>query len=360
MRLVRIRLLGSAVLIAALLPGLHGTSHAQEARGTITGTVLDSSKGVLPGAQVTVTNVSMGTDVSVITNDEGFFQATYLIPGTYRISVELSGFRTLVRGGIEVRVGDRLQFELALEVGGTAEEVTVNAAAPLLETSSGSLGQVIDARRVAELPIPHGDAFALIGLAAGTAFQRSSRLDRPFEPTHIVGFTMNGTRANRSDVTIDGIPSSATAERRRDHRVVRAAPGSRPGIQGRNGNVRRIPGQHRRGRHESGAEVRHQRVPRRGLLREDAAVDDGQRLLRERERHSADRLQVHPLGRHRRTARSSRTGRSSPTATKRFPRRARATTARPACRRKGCATAISRSCWRSDRSISCTTRSPPA
>ena len=211
MRLVRIRRLGSAVLIAALLPGLHGTSHAQEARGTITGTVTDSSKGVLPGAQVTVTNVSMGTDVSVITNDEGFFQATYLIPGTYRINVELSGFRTLVRGGIEVRVGDRLQFELALEVGGTAEEVTVNAAAPLLETSSGSLGQVIDARRVAELPIPHGDAFALIGLAGGTAFQRSSRLDRPFEPTHIVGFTMNGTRANRSDVTIDGIPSTATA-----------------------------------------------------------------------------------------------------------------------------------------------------
>lgn len=106
MRLVRIRLLGSAVLIAALLPGLHGTPHAQEARGTITGTVVDSSKGVLPGAQVTVTNVSMGTDVSVITNDEGFFQATYLIPGNYRISVELSGFRTLVRGGIEVRVGD--------------------------------------------------------------------------------------------------------------------------------------------------------------------------------------------------------------------------------------------------------------
>ena len=140
------------------------------------GQVVDSSKGVLPGAQVTVTNVSMGTDVSVITNDEGFFQATYLIPGNYRISVELSGFRTLVRGGIEVRVGDRLQFELALEVGGTAEEVTVNASAPLLETSSGSLGQVVDAWRVAELPIPHGDAFALIGLAPGTAFQRSSRL----------------------------------------------------------------------------------------------------------------------------------------------------------------------------------------
>ena len=94
---------------------------------------------------------------------------------------------------------------------GPSEEVTVSAAAPLLETTTGSIGQVIDARRVAELPIPHGDPFSLIGLASGTSFMRSSRLDRPFEPTHIVGYTMNGTRANRSDLTIDGIPSTATA-----------------------------------------------------------------------------------------------------------------------------------------------------
>jgi hypothetical protein len=211
MRSIRVGHLSTVIMFAAMVSMLGGHGYAQEARGTITGTVLDASKGVLPGARVTVTNVSMGTEVSVITNGEGFFQTSYLIPGNYRISVELSGFRTLVREGIEVRVGDRLQLELAMEVGGAAEEVTVNASTPLLETTTGSLGQVIDARRVAELPIPHGDAFALIGLAGGTAFQRSSRLDRPFEPTHIVGYTMNGTRANRSDVTIDGIPSSATA-----------------------------------------------------------------------------------------------------------------------------------------------------
>jgi hypothetical protein len=211
MKAVRVGHARAAALIAALTLGLAAPAAAQEARGTITGTVVDSSKGVLPGAQVAVTNVSMGTTIAVVTNEDGFFQATYLIPGTYRVSVELSGFRTLVREGLDVRVGDRLQLELVLEVGGTAEEVTVSAAAPLLETTTGSLGQVVDARRVAELPIPHGDAFALIGLAAGTSFQRSSRLDRPFEPTHIVGYTMNGTRSNRSDVTIDGIPSSATA-----------------------------------------------------------------------------------------------------------------------------------------------------
>ena len=211
MKPVRVGQLLATVLLVAVTLGLPVSSAAQEARGTITGTVLDASKGVVPGASVTVTNIAMGTDVSVVTNEQGFFQATYLIPGVYRITVELSGFKKLVREGIEVRVADRLALELSLEVGAAAEEVTVSAATPLLETATRSLGQVVDARRVAELPIPHGDPFALIGLAAGTSFLRSARLDRPFEPTHIVGYTMNGTRANRSDITIDGVPSSATA-----------------------------------------------------------------------------------------------------------------------------------------------------
>jgi hypothetical protein len=184
---------------------------AQESRGTITGTVVDASKGVVPGANVTITNVAMGTTISVVTNEVGYFQAPYLIPGSYRITVELAGFKKLVREGIEVRVDDRLQLELPLQLGGTEEEVTVTAESPRLDTTSASLGQVIDAKRVAELPIPHGDPYALIGLAAGTSFMRSARLDRPFEPTHIVGYAMNGVRSNRSDITIDGLPSTSVA-----------------------------------------------------------------------------------------------------------------------------------------------------
>ena len=70
---------------------------------------------------------------------------------------------------------------------------------------------MIDAKRISELPTPHGDPYALIGLAAGVSSTGSTRLDRPFEPTHIVGYAMDGTRGNRSDLTIDGVPSTATA-----------------------------------------------------------------------------------------------------------------------------------------------------
>jgi hypothetical protein len=199
-----VKLLLLCVLTAAAV-------HAQESRGTITGTVVDASKALVPGATVTVENVAMGTTATAVTNEEGYFQAPYLIPGPYRITVELAGFKKLVREGIQVSVGDRLRIELPLEVGGAEEAVTVTAESPLLETTNASIGQVIDARRVAELPIPHGDPYSLIGLAAGTSFMRSSRLDRPFEPTHIVGYSMNGVRSNRSDVTIDGLPSTSTA-----------------------------------------------------------------------------------------------------------------------------------------------------
>lgn len=209
-RITPSRRLGALILTTVALLAPLDVS-AQEGRGTIAGTVVDASGAVVPGAAVTVTNIAMGTDVATVTNDAGLFTVPYLIPGPYRITVELSGFKRLVREGIELRVGDRLGLTLDMAVGGAVEEVTVTAEAPLLETTGASLGQVISARAVAELPTPHGDPFALIGLSAGVSFRGDARLDRPFEPTHIVGYSMGGTRSNRSDVTIDGVPSTATA-----------------------------------------------------------------------------------------------------------------------------------------------------
>jgi hypothetical protein len=200
------RIAASAVVMLAVA----AAAGAQEARGTIAGTVRDASKGVIPGASVTITNVAMGTTVPVTTNDVGWFQAPYLIPGTYRVEVELSGFKKFGRE-IEVRVNDRLEVDVVLEIGQSTETVDVTGATPLLETTNASLGQVVDSRRIAELPVPHGDPYNLISLAAGVSYTGSARLDRPFEPTHIVGYAMDGTRGNRSDLTIDGVPSTATA-----------------------------------------------------------------------------------------------------------------------------------------------------
>ena len=187
------------------------SASAQEARGTITGKVRDASEAVMPGAQVRIIDVARGTTVTVTTNDAGFYQAPYLLPGTYQIVVEVNGFKKYVRGAVVLRIGDTLDIPVQLEIGQTSDTVTVSAETPVLDTTSGSMGQTVDSRRVAELPLVHGDPYTMIGLSPGVTFARDQRLDRPFEPTHIVGFTVAGTRANRSDLTIDGAPSTATA-----------------------------------------------------------------------------------------------------------------------------------------------------
>jgi hypothetical protein len=207
-RLQRRRLISPVLLLALLLAP--APAAAQEARGTITGTVRDSSGSVIPGATVSITNIAMNTTITVVTNDLGFYQAPYLIPGTYQVSAELQGFKKTGRE-VELRIADRLEIDLSLAVGQTLESVTVTADTPLLDTTNASLGNVVDTRRIAQLPTPHGDPYALIGLAAGVTYTGSGRLDRPFEPTHIVGYAMDGTRGNRSDLTIDGVPSTATA-----------------------------------------------------------------------------------------------------------------------------------------------------
>ncbi len=202
-----LRKLVLTVLLCLLVANL---GWSQDARGTILGKISDPSGAVIPGAQVVVVNVAMGTKTTLTTNADGYYLAPLLIPGAYRVEVTLSGFKKAVRD-VEVRVGDRLDISIALEIGTSDQQVTVTAETPLLNAETASLGTVVDSKRVASLPLSYGNPFLLIGLTAGVTFNGSVRLDRPFEPTHIVNFSMGGTKGNLNDITIDGAPTTATA-----------------------------------------------------------------------------------------------------------------------------------------------------
>ena len=186
-------------------------SFTQDTRGSITGRVTDPSGAVLAGASVVVRNAAMGTKSTIQTSFDGIYRATLLQPGLYEIEVSAAGFKKAVRKAVEVRVADRLDIDFPMELGTSTEQVTVTGDIPLLGTESASAGTVVDAQRVAELPLSYGNPFLLIGLTAGVTFNGSVRLDRPFEPTHIVNFSMGGTRGNLNDITIDGAPTTATA-----------------------------------------------------------------------------------------------------------------------------------------------------
>lgn len=198
--------------VLAIALALAGMCWPQEARGRILGRVIDSSGAVIPGATVRIENTATGTATNAVSNDQGSYQAPFLIPGPYRISVEKEGFKRYVRDGIELRVDDRLEIDLPLEVGGVAETVTITAEAPLLDTTNASLGQVVDARRVAELPLAHGVPFHLIKLAPGANFTIShTRFDQPYAPSHMAAYAMDGARSGRNEISLDGVPNTSTA-----------------------------------------------------------------------------------------------------------------------------------------------------
>jgi hypothetical protein len=158
---------------------------------------------------VDVKDVARGTTVSLTTNSEGLFQANYLLPGTYELVVQIAGFRTYVKSDVLVQVNETSDLPITLQVGGMEETVSVTADSARLNTSDANLGLTVDQKRLAELPLIHGDPYKIMGLATGGA-HCDPRLDRPYE-RHTSSDTPRWHGSNRSDLLIDGSPSTATA-----------------------------------------------------------------------------------------------------------------------------------------------------
>jgi hypothetical protein len=195
------------VLRTVLLTGLGvlaaaASATAQDARGSITGRVTDSSGAVLPGATVTIVNLDTNAQSTAITSDQGRYTVLYLLPGTYRVSAALDGFRTGVNDNVQVRVGDKVQYDVVLEAGGVMEEVQVVAERPVLEVGTATMGQVIDSKLISEIPLGDGTAYGLTRLVAGASFERSYALQRPMDNDNLRGLAVSGTI--NSEFTIDG------------------------------------------------------------------------------------------------------------------------------------------------------------
>src|SRR5690242_8452763 len=198
-------------LVSMLALLVCGAVWSQDTRGSIVGRITDASGAVVPGATIVVTNPATAAKSTVTTNPDGIYRVPLLQPGKYQIEVTSSGFKKAIRNEVEVRVADRIDINIALEIGASEQAVTVVSENPLLNAESASLGTVIDSKRVSDLPLSYGNPFLLIGLSAGVTYNGSVRLDRPFEPTHIVNFSMGGTSGLLNDITIDGAPTTSRA-----------------------------------------------------------------------------------------------------------------------------------------------------
>ena len=150
-----------------VLVGVSAGLWAQGPTGEITGTVTDTSGGLVSGGTVTIKNRDTGIERAVNTNAAGIFAAPALPPGVYSVRVNMTGFKSEVRNSIELQVNQVARLDFALQVGNVSETVEVQASAPTLDTENSTMGAVIENKRIEELPLNGRNYLQLASLVPG-------------------------------------------------------------------------------------------------------------------------------------------------------------------------------------------------
>src|SRR5262249_41299377 len=196
------RVLGCVLLLST-------AAVAQSDRGTMTGTVLDPTGGVIPGVSLVATNVDTSARYETVTTETGNYTLAQLPAGVYQLAAELPGFKRYVRQGITVLVAQTLRLDINLEIGSNKDSVTVTEAAPLLKTESSEVAHNVTSEFLNNLPV-----LGIGRLASGAAGIRS-----PYSAMNIVpGATwlpdqtvrVNGMTGNTSALRVEGQDATAT------------------------------------------------------------------------------------------------------------------------------------------------------
>ena len=196
------------VLLSMALLSFCSAAGAQVTTGSILGTVHDSTGAVVPGATVTVTDNGKGTASTKQTDANGNYDVEFLIPGTYTVSVEMTGFKRSVSNNIALDIDQKAQVNFSLELGGTSETVEVNSTPPLIRLSSAELGDVVGKTQVEQLPLNGRNFAQLVYLVPGvTSGQPGENLSgsSSFNPRNATNFNALGSQANMNQYLVDGI-----------------------------------------------------------------------------------------------------------------------------------------------------------
>src|SRR5712692_8632051 len=166
---------------------------AQSDRGTITGTVSDPAGAVVASAPIQAKNIETGVVYEGATSTTGNYTVVQLPVGTYEVTVSVQGFKKYIRAGLQVQVAQTLRVDIPLEVGSSAESVTVTEAAPLLKTESGELSHTVDVGQLKDLPL----------------FTVTGGIRNPYQ----VLATIPGTYGVVGNIRINGSPANSAAYR---------------------------------------------------------------------------------------------------------------------------------------------------
>jgi hypothetical protein len=202
---LRSRTLALGVSAVTLVLVCAGAAGAQAVKGALLGNVVDSSGLALPGVTVTITEVNTNISYNAVTNESGNYTFSNLKDGKYRVSGELSGFKRMVRDGIDVPVNATVRVDLKLEVGALEESITVVGSSPLLQTDRADTGRIIESVHLQEVPLGFNRNFQgmLITVPGAT---------RPFRPhseffnaQDSLSTNVNGQSRLANNVQLEGI-----------------------------------------------------------------------------------------------------------------------------------------------------------
>jgi len=199
MRTVRVAHFFALLVLAAILATTR--ANAQVTTATLFGIVRDTSGAVVPGATVTATHEGTGTVRTSITDAGGEFTLTALPSGAYTLKIELTGFKTSTRSGLQLSPGQTARQTFDIELGAIEESVTVQAVSPLVETASSKQVATHTSDQMSELPLQRRNITGVLSLAAGADTQSS-------------GVRLNGVAAGGTGITVDGTEANSNPEGR--------------------------------------------------------------------------------------------------------------------------------------------------
>jgi hypothetical protein len=156
-----------ALLATIVLVISAGPLRAQSFYGSILGTVTDQSGAIVPGAQVTATNIGTNEKREIATDAAGTYSIVNLVPANYKLEVEKGGFKRFTRQPVTVQVGGQVRIDVAMQVGSATETVQVTSMTPLLQTESGAEIEAVEGERVQEMPLNGRNTMNLLALDPG-------------------------------------------------------------------------------------------------------------------------------------------------------------------------------------------------
>ena len=199
------------LLIAALVCLLSNAS-AQVITGTITGTVTDATGAVAPNTKITATGVATGVQTMATTNQSGIYTLPFLSAGDYTITAENSGFKKTVNGPFKLEVNQTARVDVALQIGNVTESVEVRDSVPTLQTESTQTGQVLDNKRLTDLPLNGRNIVSAMLLVPGAVQTNPGSVNTA---TRFSGRAfVNGNREQTNNFLLDGVDVNDSMDNR--------------------------------------------------------------------------------------------------------------------------------------------------